>query len=268
MANETTKNKRSFLRRNRDLLIVFAIFIPLYYANVLTQPKSPFEPRNESFAPYERHTHFTWRFPFVSSYFLMLPGDYNPQKHTYPLVLMLHGASRHMYGGKVLARPEMRARFPFIVLIPIAPWGFAWAMPKTELLRPEALPIAMEILRSVQKQHGVDSNKIYITGYSMGGFGVYGAISRYHDVFAAAIPTDSVWNPARSVEMDNVPLLIFHGKQDDQMPVGTARSLVMALKEQGRDVHYTEYANRGHGAWIPAYENPEFWMWLIRQRKQ
>ncbi|MCE7887050.1 MAG: hypothetical protein DYH13_06070 [Alphaproteobacteria bacterium PRO2] len=261
------KKRRSFLRRNRDLILIFSIFIPFYYANIFTQPKSPFEPRNESYAPYQRHTYFTWRFPFVSSYFLMLPENYNPQKHTYPTVMMLHGVSRHMYGGKVLSRPEMRAYFPFIVIIPIAPWGYAWTMPQKKLLRPEALPIAMDILYSVEKNYSVDRNKIYITGYSMGGFGVYGALSRYHGVFAAAIPTDAVWEPAWAVNMDNIPMWIFNGKQDNQMPVEVARSLATELKQQGRDVYYTEFPKQGHGVWIQAYENPKLWAWLTSQSK-
>lgn len=62
------------------------------------------------------------------------------------------------------------------------------------------------------ENYSVDKNKIYITGYSMGGFGVYGAVSRYHGVFAAAVPTDSVWDPARSVEMDNIPMWVFQWK--------------------------------------------------------
>ncbi|MGB4107027.1 MAG: hypothetical protein WBK55_04455 [Alphaproteobacteria bacterium] len=267
MAKKGSKTKKSFLRRNRDLLIVFAIFIPFYYGNILTQPRSPFEPRRDSFAPYERHTHFTWRFPFVTSYFLMLPENYSPQKHAYPTLMMLHGASRHMYGGKVLGRPQMRNYFPFIVIIPIAPFGFAWAMPQKQLLRPEGLPIAMGILRSVQKITASIRTKSISPAIPWAAL----AFTAQSRVITAYLPL-----PCRQIPCGTPPArlrwIIFrcgysNGKHDQQMPVETARSLATTLKQQGRDVHYTEFPKYGHGAWIPAYENPKLWTWLISQSK-
>ncbi|HEU0142196.1 MAG TPA: hypothetical protein VFQ79_20915 [Bryobacteraceae bacterium] len=267
MQQEKPKKRKSFLRRNFDFLLILLVLLPLFYLYGLFYPVSPFEPREESFAPYERHYHFSFRFPFVTSYFLMVPENYQPEKHTYPLVLMLHGASRHMYGGKVLARPIMRENLPFFAVIPIMPFGYTWASPKTFSLRPQALPLAMSTMRSVMKNYSINENQVYVTGYSLGGIGTYAAVTRYPGVFAAAAPTDAYWNPETADRIDDVPIWIFHGVQDQGMPVAYARMLAAGLQQLGRDVRYTEYANRGHGAWIPAYENPDFWMWLIRQQK-
>ena len=35
---------------------------------------------------------------------------------------------------------------------------------------------------------------------------------------------------------------------------------------RARDVKYTEYPDVGHGAWDPAYADPELWKWLFAQR--
>lgn len=262
------KKSKGALRRNLDLLLIALIFVPLYYAHALTQPVSPFLPREEVVPYYERHTQISLHFPFLSSYFLMTPQNYEPEKYSYPLVLMLHGVSRHMYGGKVLAYPEMREQFPFFVLIPIAPFGMTWAQPDRLTLRPQALGGAMAALRSVTKRYSVNPNQIYVTGYSMGGLGTYGAISRYKDVFAAAVPISASWNTSVASTLDDVPVWAIHGSQDSDIPVEAARAMVETLQSLGREVYYTEYTTIGHAAWEPAYDDPEFWYWLLQQSRQ
>jgi predicted peptidase len=268
MADAKTKKKKGFLSRNFDFLLIFLLILPVYYLYLLYYPTSPFEPRDEPYAPYERHYHFDWRFPFVMSYFLMVPENYNPQNHTYPLVMILHGDGRRVNGAKVLTRPIMRENFPFFVMIPIMPFGYTWAYPQTWTLRPQSLPAAMSAMRSVTKQYGINKNQIYITGLSLGGIGTYAAISRYHDVFAAAAPADGFWDPAYLNEIDNIPIWIFHGAQDPIMPVENARLMANGLKQQGYDVRYSEFSKLGHSASLAAYENPDFWMWLIHQKKK
>lgn len=267
MTDAKTKKKKGFLSRNFDFLLILLLILPVYYLYSLYYPASPFEPRNESYAPYERHYHFDWRFPFVMSYFLMVPENYQPEKHTYPVVMMLHGDGRRVNGGKFLAQPVMRENFPFFVVIPIMPFGYTWAYPQSLTLRPQALPLAMSTLRSVIRRYGINKNQVYITGLSLGGIGTYAAITRYHDIFAAAAPTDGFWDPAYLSTMDDVQIWIFHGTKDVVMPVQNARMIANNLKQSGHDVRYTEYSNYGHGVHIPTYENPEFWTWLISQSK-
>lgn len=261
------KSKKTLLRKNLDLLLVFLIFTPVYYAHTFTQPISPFEPRSEPYAPYERHYQIGWRFPFITAYFLMTPENYQPEKYSYPLVVMLHGASRHMYGGKVLARPEMREAFPAFVLIPIAPMGFTWAAPQRWTLRPQALPATMDVVHALMNDYGIDRSRVYITGYSLGGGGVYAALARYHGLFAAAVPVSAFWDPALVSAFDDVPIWVVHGRRDETIPVQAGQVMYAALKNAGRQAFYTEYPKAGHDVWVPAYDNPEFWYWLLSQKR-
>ena len=268
MSTENPEKKLSFLRRNRDLILFFLICASIFYWHVLTQPISPFLPRDEPHVPFERHHQFTTHFPFVTSYFLMVPDNYQPEKYVYPLVVMLHGASTHMYGGKVMARPEMRKHFPAFVLIPIAPYGAVWAMPNKNLFRPQALSLAIDAMESVIDQYSIDKSRVYITGASMGGAGTYGALIRYPGVFAAAAPTDGGWIPEQAGYLDNIPIWILHGTQDNVVPVIVARAMASVLKQARDNVLYTEYQGYGHGVWKPTYENPKFWYWLFSQKKK
>lgn len=229
-----------------------------YYFHVLFWPISPFIPREKSYSPYEHHYQVSGRFPFVSSYYLMFPRNYNPEEK-YPLVMMLHGGSRHMYGGKVLKRSSFRENYSAIVYIPIAPTFFNWGSPKKLLLRPKAMPIAMDGLSDIRQKYSVDENRIYITGYSMGGAGTFSALRDYHDVFAAGAPTDASW------PSDDIPVWYSYGRHD-RFYYNTGL-LVTRIKKNHPESRHTEYRDIGHGAWIPVYEDRAFWDWLFQQRK-
>ena len=50
------------------------------------------------------------------------------------------------------------------------------------------LPAALEALDALIKKHPIDTERIYVTGQSMGGVGTFGAISLRPNFFAAAVP--------------------------------------------------------------------------------
>ena len=52
----------------------------------------------------------------------------------------------------------------------------------------ESMGLALELLDTFLEDPAVDTNRVYATGLSMGGYGTWDAISRRPDVFAAAIP--------------------------------------------------------------------------------
>jgi predicted peptidase len=43
--------------------------------------------------------------------------------------------------------------------------------------------------------------------------------------------------------------------------------MVKALRKAGGRVRFTKYADRGHDAWTPTYENAELYEWLLKQRR-
>ncbi len=43
--------------------------------------------------------------------------------------------------------------------------------------------------------------------------------------------------------------------------------MIAAIQKAGDEVEFTIYPNRGHDAFIPAYENPEMYMWFLQHEK-
>jgi predicted peptidase len=64
-----------------------------------------------------------------------------------------------------------------------------------------------------------------------------------------------------------MPIWIFHGEDDDVIPVSESDNVVKELRENGQNVRYTRYPNTGHDAWTQTFENPELFKWMIEQKK-
>jgi predicted peptidase len=191
----------------------------------------------------------------------------------YPLVVCLHGAGGNAKASTILARQGMREQYPALVMVPEADRPFTWA--KTDLIKrggkpmdsPEKLPVLIEAIHSLVKSEAIDPARIYITGQSMGGVGTWGAIARYPELFAAAVPVCGAWRVEDAGKMASVPVWAFHGEEDPTVPVRYSRELTAAITKAGGTAKYTEYPGVGHDSWTKAYDDSELWKWLFAQRK-
>ena len=68
--------------------------------------------------------------------------------------------------------------------------------------------------------------------------------------------------------MKDLPIWVFHGGKDAAVPVGRSEEMVKALKEAGaKNVKFTLYPDAGHDSWTETYNNPEFYAWLLKQKR-
>jgi predicted peptidase len=72
-------------------------------------------------------------------------------------------------------------------------------------------------------------------------------------------------NKAKSIA--HIPVWLFHGEKDPAVPVSGSRDLFVALKAAGGSPKYTEYPGVSHNSWSPAFEEKEFWNWLLSQKR-
>lgn len=136
-----------------------------------------------------------------------------------------------------------------------------------------SLRMAVEIVELLQRQYtSIDANRLYLTGLSMGGFGVYDAIERWPTLFAAAVPISGAGDPTFAGRIAHVPLWDFHGAKDPVVPVKGSRDMIAALRAAGGTPCYTEFPTLGHSVWGQVYSlttnaNNALYPWLFAQRK-
>lgn len=214
-------------------------------------------------------------------YRLMKPINYRPGKK-YPLVLFLHGAGERgddnsitlKHGAKDFADATRREKYPCYVVVPQCPKDQKWSDVDWSLetsSQPEnpsqSLATVKELLDEMVETAGVDKNRIYLTGLSMGGYGTWDAIARYEGYFAAAAPICGGGDPKMVDKFSRLPIWCFHGDADTAVKVVRSREMMDALKAVGSPAKYTEYQGVGHDSWTATYSNPEFYQWLFAQQR-
>ena len=100
-------------------------------------------------------------------------------------------------------------------------------------------------------------------GQSMGGEGVWAALSIAPTRFAAAIAMCGYGDAYMIPRVAKVPVWIFQGEEDPVVPVSRARTWVAELRGAGGAPKYTEYPSIGHNAWDVAFKEPELVEWLF-----
>lgn len=218
-------------------------------------------------------------------YRLLKPIQYDTSK-SYPLILFLHGAgergsdnfSQLKWGVSHFADPKMREKYPAFVVAPQVPEGDYWSslssirdttsftVAMLETPR-EPMRLTIELLAELQENYAIDSNRLYVTGISMGGFGTFDLIERHPDKFAAAVPICGGGDVARAFLLADMPIWIFHGAKDEVVLPEYSRVMVDAIQIAGGSPGYTEYPDAGHvEAWIQAYDNPLLYEWMFSKK--
>ena len=208
----------------------------------------------------------------------------------YPLIVFLHGSGERgndneaqlKWGSNLFLDSANREKFPAIVVFPQCPADSSWSVriknkpadssgiyqfpmnvPPT---RP--LQMVMSFIDTLINSGIVDPKRISIGGLSMGGFGTFEILWRKPKLFAAAIPICGGGNPASAkLYGKHFPVWVFHGTDDDAVPVVNSRIMVNALKDAGAKVKYTEYPGVKHDSWINAFAEPTLLPWLFEQKK-
>lgn len=183
----------------------------------------------------------------------------------YPLVIYLHGR-----GGDVMT-PEQpgeaktfseednyRKRECFIIA-PQCPKDASWDGKNSAAV--------VEIIGDLMKNLSVDKKRIYLTGYSMGGYGTFHLLGEEPKLFAAGVPIAGGGDPNKAETFKKVPLWVFHGAKDDVVKPEQSRRMVEALEKARATVKYTEYGDGDHGIAGRVYGDVKMHEWLFEQHR-
>jgi predicted peptidase len=197
-------------------------------------------------------------------YLLYLPADYGKDsKKNWPLIMFLHGAGERgdnlglvkKHGPPKLI--EQGRSFDFIIVSPQCPNGIWW---------PEQIEVLINLLDEIESKYRVDTDRVYLTGLSMGGFGTWTLAERYPQRFAAIAPICGGGGSYLAYRLKNVPVWAFHGAKDKVVPVEKSKEMVEAVNAAGGDAKMTVYPEADHDSWTATYDNPQLYEWFLSHR--
>ncbi|MGD9646173.1 MAG: alpha/beta hydrolase-fold protein [Pirellulales bacterium] len=217
-------------------------------------------------------------------YRLLKPAHIEEGKK-YPLVIFLHGAGERgddnlkqlKYLPEWMAADDWRAKFPCFLIAPQCPSDRWWAplrgarsdasREKQRLLDTQ-LDGLVGLIDASEAELPIDTDRLYLTGLSMGGFGSWALAAREPTRFAAVVPICGGGDPAWAETLRDIPIWVAHGGADRVVPPVKSREMVDALKAVGGHPQYTELEGVGHDSWTPTYQDPQGPLpWMFEQVK-
>jgi predicted peptidase len=207
--------------------------------------------------------------PVELRYLLHLPAGYEASAEPrWPLVLFLHGAGERGDDLKDVLKhgiPKKAERedFPFVALSPQCPASSWWTQMVSTL---------KAFLDEAIATYAVDTDRVYLTGISMGGFGSWLLGADYPETFAAVAPICGGGRaedgfPDKVLRLKDVPVWAFHGAVDDVVPCRQSQVLVDKLREGGANPRFTIYPDAAHDSWTRTYDDPELYRWMLAQHR-
>ena len=185
-----------------------------------------------------------------------------------PLVIFLHGVGergedneRQINGlPRTFASPENQTARPCIVVAPQCPPDVFWN-------QGDITKRIIALTETIAENMPVDEDRIYLSGFSMGGFGTWAVLGEAPKLFAAAVPIAGGGNPGIARDIKKVPIWNFHGDKDDAVDVKQSREMVEALEKVKAKITYTEFEGAGHGIADQVLNDPKVQEWLFSQTK-
>ena len=197
------------------------------------------------------------------NFWVSVPDTYDEQKGDMPVVLFLHGASLcgndlnrvRKYG--CLDAISMGRDINAIIIAPQNPGG-AWNSFKV-----------LNILNWVTKQYAVDTNRIYLIGMSLGGFGTIEFLANHGEKIAASMELCGGTIRKDLCKLNQVPLWIIHGTADKAVPVSRATEIQEAMRKCGSTdlLRLDKWAGVNHGALARLFYLKATYDWLFSHSK-
>lgn len=219
--------------------------------------------------------------------------EHRDQNSRTPVMLYLHGSGvrgddnvqQADAFSKTIAR--VREKIDFIVVLPQCRENTFWA--STEMADQ-----ALAALDQAVTEFGGDPERIYLAGYSLGGYGVWQIAAANPKKFAALIPIAGGFVGERPIAqrdrdliipsvgkmldsedpyatlataIGSTPAWLFHGAKDESVPAEFSRKIVKALEDNGsQNVKYTEDLDDGHAIVERSFSETGLFEWLAGQK--
>ena len=179
-----------------------------------------------------------------------------------PAIMLLHGA-----GGQSSEMVELwtslAAREHIVLIAPQLPRELAFEQ--------EAPSVFRCVLADAERSAAIDSERVYLFGYSMGGYLAFDGAMFDSDIFAGAGVYASVIDPGYDSIVNQakwkIPIALFIGDRDQFNSIDRARRTRALLEKNGFPVHYVEFPGQDH-SYMPVRDsvNDDAWRFLSGYR--
>ena len=180
----------------------------------------------------------------------------------WPLIVFRHGLGERGTDLELVKRfgpPQLAEKgrhFPFILVAPQCPDTEWWNIPAIDAL-----------VGSLIETLPVDSDRVVLTGLSMGAFATWALAARRPERYAAIVPVCGGGDLRNAGRLINLPVWAFHGDKDTVVPPSRSLEMVAAIRAAGGHPHLTVYPDTGHDCWTAAYRDDALYAWMLARSR-
>ncbi|RBL92417.1 carboxylesterase family protein [Chitinophaga flava] len=210
-------------------------------------------------------------------YRLLTPLSVGRNKR-YPLVLVLHGSgavgtdniSQLGILAKMWAMQDIRKDYPAYVVAPQFPERSSNYVMDSIRGMLVSVPgpntnTVLQLIDSLKQVLSVDTNRIYVIGFSMGASSVYNSIGLRPGLFAAGVAVSGIPDFNHLPVLASTPLWTIHGNADHENPFRTDSLLQQTLR--GSRQRFWEADQLGHEIYSELYTTAILPAWLFSQQR-
>ncbi len=212
-------------------------------------------------------------------YRLLTPKKDNPNQK-YPLVITFHNSSRIGNDNenqlepfaKIWLRPEIYNKYQCYVLAPqfnTRSSNYEKNSDGIQISKPSQDVFSLlELIQNVEKEYpDIDTKRIYLIGYSMGGSTAQNLLNIAPDKFAATISVAAVPDFSNLKKLNSKNIWLIHGEKDDENPYFGSVELFNKLSSNKKLI-FTTLSNLNHNnIVIPFLITEEIPKWLFQKHK-
>ncbi len=201
--------------------------------------------------------------------------SYTPQDYykdtlkKWPLIIYLHGGSSRgkdtmkLYSSGIPDQIWRGREFTFVIVAPQCPANQRWSTDNW----------FENFYEEITTKYNVDTNKVYLTGVSLGGSGTWYLAIKYPEKFAAIAPMSGFTRHIDYIKKNtdkliDIPIWAFHGKTDKVVEFEETEWMINTLKGKNIDLKFTADPDAGHGMYWRVYPEQELYDWFLKYDKR
>lgn len=201
-------------------------------------------------------------------YYIALPPGYSNNTNIYPLIVFLHGLGQRGDGkedlkyllfdgiGKVIKENRMPVSFT------VKGENFSFIIVSPQFSKQPTVEEVIEFVNRITTDYRVSTNRIYLSGLSLGARIATLVAADHPEKFAAIVPiagvatNEGMIERCKNIADANLPVWELHNAEDPMADVEDARRFINYILSYSPSIspRFTVFDKYGHDAWTTALD--------------